>query len=58
MEFTKEETNIAKGAAIILMLVRHLFYFSDRILNGNSYIPLIPFLNLEVRIGFFGNICV
>ncbi len=58
MEFTKEQTNTAKGVAICLMFVHHLFAFNDRILDGNSYIPLIPFFNTEIYIGLFGNICV
>ncbi len=58
MEFTKEQTNIAKGVAICLMFAHHLFAFSDRLVNGNNYIPLIPFFNLEHQIGQFGNICV
>ncbi len=58
MEFTKEKTNIAKGVAICLMFIHHLYPFSSRILNGNYVIPLIPSIDLESRIGFFGNICV
>ena len=58
MEFTKEKTNIAKGVAICLMFAHHLYYFGDRLINGNTYIPLIPFLNVEFRIGTFGSICV
>ncbi|AUT00536.1 hypothetical protein CLI64_09115 [Nostoc sp. CENA543] len=58
MQFTKEQTNIAKGVAICLMFVHHLFTYNNRLLNGNSYIPLIPFFNAEVYIGSFGNICV
>ena len=41
MEFTKEKTNIAKGVAISLMLISHLYAFPDRLLNGNYYIPTI-----------------
>lgn len=58
MEFTKEQTQIAKGVAICLMMIYHLFNFSDRILNGNSYIPLIPFFNIEAEVASFGSICV
>lgn len=58
MEFTKEKTNIAKGVAICLMFAHHLYAFDDRLLNDNSYIPLIPFFNLEAYIGNVGNICV
>lgn len=58
MEFTKEQTNIAKGVAICLMFANHLFGFKERLVNGNSYIPLIPVFNAEVLIGYFGNVCV
>jgi hypothetical protein len=58
MEFTKNQTNIAKGIAICLMFIHHLYAFNDRLLNGNSYIPLIPFFRLEDYAGRFGNICV
>lgn len=58
MEFTKEQTNTAKGIAICLMFAHHLYGFSDRLLNGNSYIPLVPFFNAEIYIGHFGKICV
>lgn len=58
MEFTKEKTNVAKGVAICLMFSNHLYAFPDRLLNGNSYIPLIPFLNLESYVGRFGTVCV
>ena len=58
MEFTKEQTNIAKGVAICLMFAHHLYAFEDRLINGNSYIALIPFFDVEYQIGRFGNICV
>ena len=58
MEFTREQTNIAKGLAICLMFAHHLYSFSDRFLNGNTYIPLIPFFNAELYIGMVGSICV
>ena len=58
MEFTKERTNIAKGVAICLMFAHHLYAFNYRLLNGNSYIPVVPFIDIESYIGKFGNICV
>lgn len=58
MEFTKEKTNIAKGAAICLMFSNHLYAFHDRFIHGNYYIPLIPFFDIEQQIGNFGSICV
>jgi Acyltransferase family len=58
MEFTKEKTNIAKGVALCLMFTNHLYYFPDRLLNGNYYIPLIPGFDLDFYVGNFGSICV
>jgi len=58
MEFTKEQTNIAKGVAVCLLFVHHLFGFEDRFLDGNRFIQVIPFFNLEAEIAGFGNICV
>jgi len=58
MEFTKEKTNIAKGIAICLMFANHLYAFPDRLLDGNYYIPLIPFIDVESYVGGFGSICV
>ncbi|MBD2498711.1 acyltransferase family protein [Nostoc sp. FACHB-280] len=58
MEFTIKQTNIAKGVAICLMFAHHLYAFKDRLLIGNNYIPLIPFINVELYIGYFGNICI
>ena len=58
MEFTREKTNTAKGVAIFLMFVHHLYAFGNRFLNGNSYIPLIPFFNTEFYLGQVGSICV
>lgn len=58
MEFTQEKTNVAKGVAICLMFYTHLYSFSDRLLDGNYYIPLIPFFDVEFYTASFGNICV
>jgi uncharacterized membrane protein len=58
MEFTKEKTNIAKGIAICLMIAFHLYTFEERLINGNTFIPTIPFFNAEHYLGNFGNICV
>jgi len=40
------------------MFSTHLYSFPDRLLNGNYYIPLIPFFDMEFYVGSFGNICV
>ena len=58
MEFTREQTNIAKGIAICLMFANHLYAFKYRLLHGNYYVPLIPFFNAEHYLGNFGSICV
>ncbi|MEE3719414.1 acyltransferase family protein [Tumidithrix elongata RA019] len=58
MEFTRKSTNIAKGIAICLMFANHLYTFKDRLLHGNSYIPIIPFFDTESYIGSFGKICI
>jgi hypothetical protein len=40
------------------MFAHHLYAFNDRFLNGNSYVPFIPFFNAELYVGRFGSICV
>ena len=55
--FRLQETQIAKGIAIILMLIHHLFTFPERI-KDVSYIPLFQSVNLEFWFGDFGGICV
>jgi peptidoglycan/LPS O-acetylase OafA/YrhL len=40
------------------MFAHHLYAFNDRFLNGNSYVPFIPFFNAELYIGRLGSICV
>lgn len=60
--FTKSHTQLAKGIAIILMVIHHLFRFPDR-LHNVSYISIIPFfhinnINIEFILGEFGKICV
>lgn len=57
--FTKEYSLIAKGIAIILMFMHHLFAFPDRIAT-NNYISILRFnnINIEMLIGAFGKICV
>ena len=58
-QFTKAHTQIAKGIAITLMMIHHLFRFPDRIQNG-SYISILHLgnLRLEYLLGDFGNICI
>ena len=58
-QFTKAHTQIAKGIAITLMMIHHLFRFPDRI-QKVSYISILPLgnLRLEYLLGDFGNICI
>lgn len=58
-EFTKAHTQIAKGLAITLMMIHHLFRFPDRIQNM-TYISILPLgkLRFEYLLGDFGNICI
>lgn len=59
MEFTKQDTKVIKGIAILLMLCHHLFAFSER-LNGVSYVSM-PFINGTTAAMFLANfskICV
>lgn len=55
--FTKEHTNIAKGFAIILLLIYHLFENEKHVADmGVNYVPLSP--ELLQMISKFGNVCV
>lgn len=58
MAFTKRDTSIGKGIAICLMIIHHLFNSKDRILEGNTYIPILIFKDIEPLIAQFGKICV
>lgn len=59
--FNQNNTLVAKGIAITLMLIHHLFTFPERISN-TSYLTILPFFplkyNFEYYIGDFGKICV
>ncbi len=57
-----EETLTAKGIAITLMLIHHLFAFPER-LHGLSYISVIPMIHSpyatpEFYLGQLGKLCV
>jgi len=64
-EFTKLHTQIAKGVAVTLMMIHHLFAFPERIQNV-TYIPMLHFwkfgvnqnTSMEYFLGNFANICV
>lgn len=58
--FTKEDTKVIKGVAIIYMLIHHLFPFTDRIVDGNYYISIFSVgeHTIEYWLGCIGNMCV
>ena len=60
MGFSRDDTKMVKGFAIILMLYHHLFAFPNRIQDGSSYITLLTFTNVDsaMLIGLFGKMCV
>lgn len=58
MDFTRSDTNIGKGIAMCFMIIHHLFNSKIRILEGNSYIPLLYFVDAEIHVASFGKICV
>lgn len=57
--FTREDTKIIKGTAIILMLIHHLWGFPERIAGGSlKYMFIIFGQSSIVYFGLFGKICV
>ncbi|MBR3154625.1 MAG: acyltransferase [Lachnospiraceae bacterium] len=56
---TKNDTRIIKGAAVILMLMHHMWAFQERIADGGLK-GLIPLGNTYffVFLGHFGKVCV
>ncbi len=60
MTFTRQDTKMVKGVAILLMLCHHLFAYSDRLKDGNSYTALLTFnsTNSAQLMGLFGKTCV
>ena len=58
-EFTKTDTKMVKGLAIILMLMHHLWYFPDRIAGGELKYLITMFDSSSISVlGLFGKICV
>ena len=55
----KNDTRVIKGAAVILMLMHHMWAFQERIADGGLK-GLIPLGNtyLFVFLGHFGKVCV
>lgn len=60
MEFSRNDTKVIKGLAMVLMLYHHLFAFPDRIPFGITYksIAIYEGYTLSYWIGTFGKICV
>lgn len=58
LEFTREDTRIIKGIAVILMFIHHLFAFPDRIHYDYISLTSISGRQIEFIIGVFGKICV
>ncbi|MBR3661280.1 MAG: acyltransferase family protein [Bacilli bacterium] len=57
--FSKLDTKIIKGLAIILMLMHHLWAFPNRIAGGQlKYLFKVNELSSLVFFGKFGNICI
>ena len=55
---SREDTQIIKGLAIVLMLMHHLWAFPDRIPVSLNYVFTIFEQSSIVYIGMFGKICV
>ncbi len=60
MKFSREDTKVMKGIAIILMLYHHLFRFPERIADTIQYIPLLTRGDISTAylLGDFGKLCV
>lgn len=61
MTFSRDDTKLVKGFAIILMLYHHLFaYPAERLQPGVSYTPLLTFTTVDsaMLLGLFGKLCV
>lgn len=59
-EFTKSDTKVMKGIAIVFMLYHHLFTFPERIQESIEYQPLFMIEGMESSylMGEFGKLCV
>ncbi len=57
--FTREDTKVIKGLAVILMLIHHLWAFPNRIAGDGlvSYLEVFGQSSIQY-IGIFGKICV
>lgn len=60
LSFSRNDTKVVKGIAIVLMLCHHLFYFPDRIAEGIEYTALVYVgeFSMPYLWGRFGKLCV
>lgn len=60
--FTRTDTKVIKGVAVLLMLMHHLFYFPDNrpysMPEVRQTLPNFMGQGLETMLGIFGVICV
>lgn len=60
--FTRTDTKVIKGVAVLLMLMHHLFYFPDNrpysMPEVRQNLPNFMGQGLETMLGIFGVICV
>lgn len=59
--FTRNDTKVVKGIAIILMLMHHLWAFPERLptnMQINIFNIKLNDIDLLQQIGMFGKICV
>lgn len=58
-EFTRDDTKLIKGIAILLMLAHHLWAFPDRLITALPLTSITPYgTAIAAMIGGFGKICV
>ena len=55
--FKKEDTQIVKGTAIILMVTYHLFAYNNKV-NSNIQFVFLSRNAIGYTIAYFGKICV
>lgn len=55
---TRDQTDTAKGCAILLMLIHHAFGFPDRTPESLFPISILPQIHPEIHFAYFGKLCV
>jgi hypothetical protein len=56
--YSRKDTKIIKGIAIVLMLIHHLWAFPERIGGTLRHLIELSDTSLIIHLGFFGRICV